>query len=110
MSSHLCDAARPRPVPAALRTWPPAIKGVLPGLRIRVLTTEGAHQTWIPRTADDTPGLAGLNVVRPRAGAPRALHVDPRPGTGVDWHLSGQPAQHPDPRNRQASHEAVSST
>src|SRR6266568_4726202 len=34
---------------------------------------------------------SGLNVVRPRAGALRALHVDPRHGTGVDWHQSGNP-------------------
>ena len=29
------------------------------------------------RPANGAPGLAGLNVVRPRAGALRALHVDP---------------------------------
>ena len=45
-----------------------------------------------PGPAEATPGLAGLNVVRPRAGALRALHVDPHRGTGVDWHLPGGPA------------------
>ena len=46
--------------------------------------------TPAPRPAEPTPGLAGLNVVRPRA--PRCgRHVDPRHGTGVDWHLSGRP-------------------
>jgi hypothetical protein len=42
-----------------------------------------------PRPAEDTPVPAGLNVVRPRASALRALHVDPRRGTDVHWHLSG---------------------
>jgi hypothetical protein len=35
--------------------------------------------------------LPGLNVVRPRADALRALHVDPRRGTSVNWHQSGNP-------------------
>jgi hypothetical protein len=49
---------------------------------------------------------------RPRAGALRVLHVDPRHGTGVNWQLSREPAQNPapvsqpDPRKRQASPEA----
>jgi len=49
------------------------------------------------RPPKDTPGLTGINVVRPRAGALRALHVDLARGTGVDWHLSGQPARLPGP-------------
>src|SRR5215472_16933461 len=32
-----------------------------------------------PRPAEDTPGLAGVNVVRPRAGALRALTLTPAP-------------------------------
>jgi hypothetical protein len=41
--------------------------------------------------AETTPTLRGLNVVGPPAGAPRALHVDPRRGTGVDRQLSREP-------------------
>jgi hypothetical protein len=53
----------------------------------------------------------GLNVVRPRAHALRALHVDPRHGTGVDCTYPARastrnPNLQPDPRNRQASPEA----
>jgi hypothetical protein len=45
------------------------------------------------RPPEATPGLAGLNVVRPRADALRALHVDPRRGTSVNWHLPGNPPE-----------------
>jgi hypothetical protein len=41
------------------------------------------------RPAEDTPGLTGVNVVRPRAAALWALHVDPRYGIGVDQHQPG---------------------
>ena len=58
--------------------------------------------TGIPRPANDTPGLAGLNVVRPRAGALRALHVDPRRGTGVHWHQSGETQEKALPRSTNA--------
>ena len=47
------------------------------------------------RPPEATPRLAGLNVIRPRAGALRALHVDPRRGTGVNWHLPGNPRNPP---------------
>jgi hypothetical protein len=45
------------------------------------------------RSAELMPGLAALNVVRPRADALRALHVDPRRGPDVNWHLSGSPGK-----------------
>jgi hypothetical protein len=35
--------------------------------------------------------VTGLNVVRPRAGALWAGHVDPRHGTDLTWHLPGTP-------------------
>jgi hypothetical protein len=63
--------------------------------------------------AEDTPGLTGVNVVRPRAAALRALHVDPAAApafTGTYPGSQHNPAQCPDPRNRQASPETDPST
>ncbi len=51
--------------------------------------------TAIPGPAGGYAAPCGLNVVRPRAGALRALHVDPRRGTGVNWHLPGNPGIRP---------------
>jgi hypothetical protein len=42
-------------------------------------------------TAETAPGLAGLYVVRPRAGALPALHVEPPRSPGIDWHRPGKP-------------------
>jgi len=51
-----------------------------------VIVVAGQHQIHLPR-------LTGLNVVRPRAGALRALHIDPAAAPGVGWHPSGGNSQ-----------------
>jgi hypothetical protein len=48
-----------------------------------------------PRPAEPTPGLAGLNVVRPRAAALRALHADLAAAPALTGTYPGKPAEGP---------------
>ena len=83
MRSDPTSSADPSPDPDGLGR-PPRTAAPLPACSIQTDPRPGS-----PRPAEDTPRLTGLNVVRPRAGAPRALHIDPAAAPGVDWHPSG---------------------